>query len=41
MTITYLFAYFFTPAVFRFDMPILNISFARFVEYMWPCESYY
>jgi len=38
MTITYLLAYFCTPAVFRFDIPILNISFARFAEFVWPCK---
>ncbi|CAF3372394.1 unnamed protein product [Rotaria sp. Silwood1] len=36
MTITYLLAYIFTPTVFRFDIPIINVSFAKFVEYVWP-----
>ena len=38
MTITYLLAYFFTPAIFRFDVPLLNVPFTRVVEYVWPCE---
>ncbi|UJR30409.1 hypothetical protein I4U23_017944 [Adineta vaga] len=36
MTITYLLAYFFTPNVFHFTVPILNISFIRIAEYAWP-----
>ena len=40
MTITYLFAYFFTPAVFHFDVPILNITFAKFMVFTWPCELF-
>lgn len=35
MTITYLIAYFFTPTIFQFDIPILNITFAKFVEITW------
>lgn len=35
MTITYLVAYFFTPTIFQFDIPILNITFAKFVEITW------
>ncbi len=38
MTITYLLAYFFTPAIFRFDIPIVNISFSKLVEIVWPCK---
>jgi len=38
MTITYLLAYLFTPNVFRFIVPIINIPFVRFVEYSWPGE---
>jgi hypothetical protein len=40
MTITYLFAYFFTPAVFHFDIPILNVPFARFAEVLWACKFF-
>lgn len=40
MTLTYLLAYFFTPSFFRFDVPILNISFLRLVEYAWPCKFF-
>ncbi|CAF1109930.1 unnamed protein product [Adineta ricciae] len=36
MTITYILAYFFTPAVFHFDVPIINIPFARCVKIIWP-----
>ncbi|CAF4265146.1 unnamed protein product, partial [Adineta steineri] len=36
MTITYLLAYFFTPGVFSFDIPIINVPFARCVEFIWP-----
>lgn len=35
MTITYLFAYFFTPAVFHFHIPIIGITFAKFIEFVW------
>ena len=38
MTLTYLIAYFFTPAIVRFNLPILNVPFMRIVEYIWPCE---
>ena len=36
MTITYLFAYFFTPSALRFDVPIIHITFAQLVEIVWP-----
>ncbi|CAF3337005.1 unnamed protein product [Rotaria socialis] len=36
MTATYLLAFFFTPAIFRFDVPIINVSFARVAQYVWP-----
>lgn len=38
MTFTYLLAYFFTPDVLRFDLPILNITFLKLVEILWPCK---
>lgn len=38
MTFTYLLAYFFSPNLFRFHVPILNITFLRVVEYAWPCK---
>lgn len=38
MTITYVLAYLFTPNVFRFIVPIINIPFVRVVEYAWPGE---
>ncbi|CAF2474109.1 unnamed protein product [Rotaria sp. Silwood2] len=40
MTVVYLLAFFFTPNIFRFDVPILNVPFARVAKYGWPCKSY-
>ncbi|CAF4744851.1 unnamed protein product [Rotaria socialis] len=36
MTITYLLAYIFTPTVFRFDIPILNVPFSKLILFVWP-----
>jgi hypothetical protein len=36
MTVTYLLAYFFTPYALRFNVPILNVSLIKVVEYAWP-----
>ena len=38
MTLTYLLAFFYTPAVFRFQIPILGIQFMTLVKYGWSCE---
>ena len=38
MTLSYLLAYFFTPSVLRFNLPIVNITFLKLVEYLWPCK---
>jgi ethanolaminephosphotransferase len=36
MTITYLLTCFYTPIIFRFNVPILNVMFIRVLEYAWP-----
>ena len=41
MTVSYLVAYFFTPTAFRFDIPILNITFAQLVEIAWICTQFF
>ncbi|CAF1291344.1 unnamed protein product [Adineta steineri] len=36
MTLTYLIAYAFSPSVFHFTIPIINVTFIQIVKYAWP-----
>ncbi|CAF0762243.1 unnamed protein product [Rotaria sordida] len=36
MTLVYLLAFFFTPNIFRFDFPILNVPVTQVAVYLWP-----
>ncbi|CAF1104853.1 unnamed protein product [Didymodactylos carnosus] len=37
MTLTYLVAFFFSPSIFCWRVPIINVAFAHVAQVIWPC----
>jgi hypothetical protein len=38
MTVTYLLAYFYTPHVFQFNVPVIDVPFIIVIKYVWPSK---